>query len=155
VKVVFLDFDGVLNGLETREPPSPIHPELHLNPALVAHLNQLLARTRAVVVLSTSWRYRTDPEGRPLDLQAALTLAGFQGQILGATPDLRPAPHTDLFTPRAHEIRAWLDATPCHSFVILDDFADAAIEGHFIHVDRRRGLTNDNIDVAVRILNGA
>lgn len=36
--IVFLDFDGTLNGLETREPPSPIHPGLFLNPVLVAEV---------------------------------------------------------------------------------------------------------------------
>ena len=58
IKVVFLDFDGVLNSKEFFK--SPRHEESEagaLDPEAIARLNRLLAATGAVVVISSSWRH--------------------------------------------------------------------------------------------------
>lgn len=167
MKVLFLDFDGVLNGLETREPPSPIHAGLFLNPVLVERVNQIVERTGARVVLTTSWRTRRHVTGAPdahlsLDeLREALRLVGFRGEVIGATPDLaredsitRDGEAIPLWRcpPRHREIRAWIEQHKPDAYAILDDDPDAGIDGHFVHVDRRRGVQPKDVEAAVQIL---
>lgn len=170
MKVVFLDFDGTLNGLETREPPSPIHPGLFLSPALVERVNNICERTGAVVVVSASWRTRRHVVDAPdahlsLDeLREALWLAGLRIEIVGATPDLaredsigREGEAVKLWRcpPRRREIAAWLEQHKPDAYVILDDDRDAEIVSHFVHCDPRRGLSSEGVEVAVRILGEA
>ena len=70
MKILFLDFDGVLNCYDDiGRGPDPI------NPAAVARLNVIVARTGARIVITSSWRLRY-----PLDaLRARLAMAGFEG----------------------------------------------------------------------------
>lgn len=165
MKVIFLDFDGVLNGFDTNEPASPLHPHLHLNPVLMRRLNRIVKRTGAKVVLSTSWRTRhhhpgASAEHMTLDeLREALRLAGFVGEVIGVTPDLarldtigRTGDVLWRCPPRLKEIRAWLDAHPVSAFVVLDDDGGAELAGHFVHCSRRTGLTESDVEQAVRIL---
>ncbi len=167
MKVVFLDFDGVLNGLETREPPSPIHSGLFLNPVCVERVNQICQRTGAVVVLTTSWRTRRHvaggPGGHPSvgELREALPLAGARFEVVGVTPDLaredsiaRDGETVKLWRcpPRWKEIGARLQGQWPEMFVILDDDPEAAIGAHLVHVDKRRGLSDEDAERAVRFL---
>jgi hypothetical protein len=153
----FGDLDGVLNGSETREPPSLVHPGIFLNPERVARLNRICERTGAVVVLSTSWRHRLHDDGRPItldELRAAYAAAGFTGSIMGATPDLRPpgSPPKSVHTPRSDEIRAWVKEHRPAAFVVLDDYDDAGVDGRFVRTDPRCGLTDADVERAVDLL---
>lgn len=167
--VIFLDFDGVLNGLGTREKPSPVHQGLFLNPDRVTLVNQLCERTGAVVVVSSSWRTRRHVVGAPdaclsLDeLRAALAHAGFTGEVVDKTPDLarldsigRDGETVELWRcpPRRKEIAAWVEQHKPEAWVILDDDLDAGIQGHFVHIDKRCAITQKNVEDAVRILGG-
>ena len=170
MKAALIDFDGVLNGLETREPPSPIHKGLFLNPALVERVNTIVERTGAVVVLTTSWRTRRHVVGAPdahlsLDeLREALRLAGARFAVLDKTPDLaredsigRGDEAVALWRcpPRRREIAAWVEQHRPDAYAILDDDPEAGIDGHFVHVDRRRGVSAQDVERAVQILGGA
>lgn len=170
MKAALIDFDGVLNGLETREPPSPIHKGLFLNPALVERVNTIVERTSAVVVLTTSWRTRRHVVGAPdahlsLDeLREALRLAGARFAVLDKTPDLaredsigRDEVAVKLWRcpPRRKEIAAWVEQHRPDAYAILDDDPEAGIDGHFVHVDRRRGASAQDVERAVQILGGA
>src|SRR5207302_10224493 len=57
-KVIFLDIDGVLNCQRTS---NPRHLPYIVDDALLARFRQLVHRTDASVVLSSTWRY--DPAG--------------------------------------------------------------------------------------------
>jgi hypothetical protein len=150
--VVFLDFDGVLNGKDTREAPSPFHKGLFLNPECVERANRICERAGAVVVLTTSWRARTDETGCRVDVRAALRDAGFRGRVIGATPAFADWPTT--FTPRRNEIQRWLAEYGARAYVVLDDHDDASIFGQFVRCDTRVGLTDADVEAAIGILRG-
>ena len=92
MRVVFLDFDGVLNSqpflvTESVNGYETIGEASALDPANVEHLNAIVRETGAVVVISSSWRH-----GRKLsDLRTMLESRGFVGQVLGRTPDFVPS----------------------------------------------------------------
>lgn len=120
VKVIFLDFDGVVVCLPVEwdrlENGRGVHA---LNRAAVARLNDLVERTGAGVVVSSSWRLHQSVE----HLTGYLRRAGFRGQVLDKTPD-RHAWGAEEWQ-RGDEIMAWLKLNPqVTSYVALDDDFD-------------------------------
>ena len=72
----------------------------------------------------------------------------------------RKAADEGEYTCRAEEIRAWLKANPGYDekFVILDDRPTAVddtvfLKERFVFCDTERGLTDDDVDKAISILN--
>ncbi len=59
MRAIFLDIDGVLNFRFT---PNPRKLPYIADPILVGLLVQIVERTDAIVVMSSTWRY--DPAGR-------------------------------------------------------------------------------------------
>ncbi len=114
-KVVFLDFDFVLNNERTILEHGT---EAVFDPESVSALNELLRHSGALLVISSGWRVR-----RPLKQLANLMEAAgvLPGRVVGKTPWLN--------CERGLEIDAWLKGVPfpVASFVILDDMADMAM----------------------------
>jgi len=153
-KIIFLDFDGVLNSTRYHEKRGMLSfdekkQEVEwyaqgIDPEAVVLLNEIIERTGAKVVISSAWRC-----GTKLDfLRKVLELRGFKGEIVGKTPYF-------LGEPRCHEIREYFVTHIQHitpDYVILDDDYDAGIQGHFVMTDFRVGLTKKDVDKAVDIL---
>jgi hypothetical protein len=164
LKIVFLDFDGVLNShrffLEERA-RGVKDVTSHLDRAAVARLNLLCQRGEASVVISSSWRI-----GRTLSqLKDVLGEAGFTGTVIDATPAYgytnsassmqAEAKSIVLAYGRGLEIDGWL-ASSSHdvtAFVALDDDSDMAP-----HTDRHvktsfdEGLLDWHVDRALQVL---
>jgi hypothetical protein len=175
MKIVFLDFDGVLVSLRSLKARKPHHK----NPATedewikhkadreaVAALNYLLEQTGAKIVVSSSWR-RTKT---PLEsMRKVLGLWGVAGEVLGVTPysatekkivnDDGEEVTLYLGRERGHEIQAWLDdwnracRTYIESFIILDDEADMVhLEDRLVQSDFEQGFTQDLAQRAIALL---
>lgn len=151
MKVIFLDFDGVLNSVEwwRRRGADGMR---SLDPAAVGLVNQLVVRTDAKVVISSTWRLF------PKDVAVnTLKENGFVGEIIGQTPDgamMKGAIYGAV--QRGHEIQAWLATCPkVSSFVILDDDSDMAhLSDRLVLTSHAVGLTQANVDSAVLLLGG-
>lgn len=160
MKVIFLDFDGVLNHqafyVERQEKKEPKleYPYSEIDPKCVSNLNMLIADTGAKVVISSTWRnsgleYCKD----------VLEYHGFKGEIIGVTPNLRGE---DCL--RGNEILKWTktnrelvgDYYNFTEYVILDDDSDMLYwqRNNFLLIDRYVGLTLGNVFQAKKILNG-
>lgn len=148
MKVVFLDFDGVLNSVRwyqtgMKESQCALYYAKKIDPAAVGLLNQLVDRTGASVVISSTWRRFADDVA-----VRTLRARGFMGQIIGKTPELS--------TFRGLEIQSWLSTppVPVESFVILDD------ENDMVHLEHRLvqtsfqlgGLQDVHVERAIQIL---
>ena len=108
MRVIFLDFDGVLAPIRCWDRYGD------LEPACLQVLNEIVARGHADVVVSSTWRH-----GKTIaELQAMLDSEGFAGRVLDKTPT--GAPGAD----RGEEIAAWLAAHAVEGYVIIDDHAD-------------------------------
>ena len=142
LKVVFLDIDGVLvtygddavdyNGIDM-----PFH-----RPC-VECINNLVARTRCKIVISSAWRLT-----QRLSLPAIFREEGIIGEIIGVTPALGN---------RGQEIAAWLNGASGRvtSFVIIDD-VDLGISilfpDRFVKTRGRIGFNPKALTDARRIL---
>ena len=134
MKVIFLDFDGVLSADSFRFAADfnvlPTNKELTIlqnnndidlkdlrwiNRKHVKFLNKIIAATDAKVVVTSDWRITSSIN----KLQIILNHCGFNGQVIGKTPS--------LMAPRGLEIQDWIDNNgPIDSFVIIDDRDDMA-----------------------------
>ena len=161
MKVIFLDFDGVLNGADwlrktqngNVDPAGYAH---YINnpcdPELVSRLNRIVATTNAKIVISSSWRI-----GYTLAaLRGFLKKAGFEHphSIYDRTPRLNGADDQ-----RGDEIQAWLDRyieTEKHhveTYVILDDDSDMKHLKHkLVQTNTLVGLQDEHVDRAIAIL---
>ena len=150
-RVVFLDFDGVLNNrqfidaLKADEEDDYAWRLSMIDPAAVTLLNGFVEEANASIVISSSWR-----NGQNLqELKGMLNKKGLKNpnRVIGETPHIHGGP-------RGKEIQAWLDSNKDYnSFVILDDNDDMDGLLHcFVKTDPREGLTAHSVEYALAIL---
>ena len=125
MKVIFLDIDGVLNTSHTVNPRKLPYV---VEKKLVKRLKGILAKSRAKVVLSSTWRY--DPAG--------LFSATYHGiPYFDCIPDMPRRARRD-------EILAWLKKHPRVSrFAVLDDDDDELDGMPLFQPDPGIGLTSN------------
>lgn len=143
MKVIFLDFDGVINNYE-EEP---------INMKCLLILKEIIKVTGAKVVVTSSNKYSFQDYGKPYfesncynNYVKKLNDEGIY--IYDFTPSIG---HN-----REKEIQVYLELHPeINEFLILDDdyFFDRW-NGHQIYVDLDCGITCDDIKTSIDILNG-
>lgn len=156
MKALFLDIDGVIatptsmrnnrrRGLEPHE--------YRYDSMSLMYVGQLVARTGATVVLSSTWREDLD------------TNDPYLGAIMGNLCDQLAqvgAPIADV-TPkvlggdRSAEVAAWLDDHPCEAWVIIDDRArfdqrPDVCDGHLVIIEDSEGIRHQHFVRALEIL---
>lgn len=163
-RLIFLDFDGVLNHATWRprhadpaidlvtSDPSERYALRSLDPAAVQVLEQIVTQLDARVVISSSWRL----DWSVPKLNWFLQYHGFTHAILGTTPDATrwntgASPRT-----RGAEIAAWLAALAVPAeYVILDDELVTGHGDRLYRLDPEVGLREADIDaIAARITAG-
>jgi hypothetical protein len=153
MKVVFLDFDGVLNSKNWRNiPRSQKEIDRDLDPAAIALLNDLLEVSGANVVISSSWRWSCR---LPSIVEDMMTL-GFKypERVIGFTPYLNRY-NSGLKHPmtRGEEVALWLKQVPVEAFVILDDRPEFDnLKDNLVLTDREHGLQKEHVEHAMEIL---
>jgi len=158
MKVIFLDIDGVLNSHESyvRHCKETFHD--NPDPEHIKHLNRIVEKTGAKVVISSTWRLGI----HSLGIWRLLDAFGFKGEVIGQTP--RRAGSI-----RGVEIGDWIDkhnkgedlfmqvdkeVDPVESFVILDDDSDMGeLLPFLVQPKIDNGLTSEDADRAIEILN--
>jgi histidinol phosphatase-like enzyme len=158
-KLIFLDFDGVLNSQLWYVRTKGSREQDDLDTEAIGFLNTLIKKTGAKVVVSSTWRI-----GRTVDeLQEILNRNGFTGEVLDKTKDLRIGEDGDCIL-RGNEILQWIKSHPEHvnvgywdykNYVIFDDDTDMLYwqRNNFIKTNPYVGLTPSDIYNAEKILN--
>jgi hypothetical protein len=162
MKVVFLDFDGVLNSEDwyTDRP----HPNLMFNPMAIDLVNVIADRFAGdlAFVISSSWRILgRDPDR---DERSSLNycrgvLDGyrFHGRVFDATPTSgecgragKPLPGPE----RGHEIQRWLDGHPeVATYVIIDDSDDMVhLTPRLVRTEWKLGITEADVKRVIEML---
>lgn len=140
LRVVFLDVDGVLNS---------VRDYYSIDLATDSHfvlLKELVDRTGAKIVLSSSWRM-----GLSIRDGLVQRLAEYGLEIYDTTPVLYFEGRK-----RGDEIRAWLNEhEEVTNFVILDDESDMCefTKTNLVKTNTNFGLKSIHIEKAVKILN--
>ena len=165
-KIIFLDIDGVL-----ATPDYLKDGNWALNPKKQELLSEILNKTGAKIVLSSSWRLHTIEETKAyMKEQGFLFVDDIIGITIRAYHYIDKSSKIHLSIPRGVEIQQWID-THIHSdngknwerkklgvdyqYVILDDDSDMLFNqrNNFIQTDSHLGLTLGKMHAAIQILN--
>ncbi|MBR6568564.1 MAG: hypothetical protein IKK60_07930 [Clostridia bacterium] len=151
MKVIFLDFDGVLNSDKYIRECG--HTGVVIDPEKMEYLKEIVDLTDAKIVLTTSWREHWDKNPDECDDTGKLInsiFAHYGLEIYDKTPVIRPD--------REKEIKKWLEDNPeTVNFVVLDDMRLEAdfLTGHIIKTSAfRDALKEKDVKEAIRILKG-
>jgi hypothetical protein len=156
MKVIFLDIDGVLNYTQwyvsDRNPGNLNGEEGDIDPLCAERINNICQVTDAKIVLSSDWRISW-----PYCIDR-LEKGGIKnGLVIDKTPEhMWNEFASEEYKSRGSEIDDWLSKHPeCDRYVILDDRKDFTEEQqpNFIHVNSMRGLDDDDVNFAIKILN--
>lgn len=158
-KLIFLDIDGVLNSQLWYVRTKGSRERDDLDREAIGFLNNLIKKTDAKVVVTSTWRLGRTVE----ELQEILTRNGFVGEVIDKTKDIRYGEDGDCVL-RGNEILQWMKSHPeilgCYypdykHYVIFDDDSDMLYwqRNNFIQTDPYVGLTPTNTYKAEKILN--
>ncbi len=160
MKVIFLDIDGVLNTTQTF---IDIYEEYHqtkkrrveIDLERVKLLKEIVEKTSAVIVMSSSWRFY----GKMIDgvllpihqkLEDLIQIFYFYGlSIYDITP-------SDKNGVRQKEIKEWLQNKKVESFIILDDDSydlQDFVGQELIQTNVTNGLCPYHVEEAIKRLN--
>ena len=160
MKLVFLDFDGVLNSFDKHIDADVKHcdwnPEtltafgisLEIHTEFVERVNRITDATGALIVVSSSWRigYLADWA----DVVIHLHNCGLKGFIVGRTP------RGEHLNTRGREIEAWFEEHPdekVEAFIVLDDNDKMeSLADNWILTDHTKGLQDEHVKRAIEIL---
>jgi hypothetical protein len=140
-KLIFLDFDGVLNSDLS---VSQLGTRYKFWPQSVQALNQLLSESGALIVISSTWREHWTLKENAASLEQAGLLPG---RVVGKT--------SVSGGERGIEIDSWLKSVPyvVESFVILDDKDDMAMHRQrLVRVDPKIGFGVQEARQAIELL---
>jgi hypothetical protein len=145
MKVIFLDFDGVIT----------IPPKWHIRSEKLKWIKKIVDETGAKIVVSSSWRCTTVEKtkeiilDRPKRCPVSNMLKWFVDNLYDVTHTYR--------SPRGAEIKDWLDEHPeVENYVIIDDDGDMLDEQlyHFVQTCYEHGIGESEAIYAIKILNG-
>ncbi len=163
-KVVFLDIDGVLNTkwwytqMDRNTPKDKYG--YAFDPNAVSNLKKIIDETGADIVISSSWKSFGISE-----LEDMWQDRGLPGKLIGITPNTvsdemllnADLDHMELFSIRGTEIKEWLTKHGKHvsHYAIIDDMDNMLTEQrlHFVKTDPEIGITVDDAEKAIMILN--
>jgi len=150
MKLVFLDFDGVLNSsgflYGSGEPFSTTSADEKIDPEAVRRLNEITDRTGASIVVSSAWRIGK----RVADLRGLLHRHGVTGQVVGATPTGGRTRGDQIAESLEYQQRL---GRVIESFVILDDDRDMGpLTDALVKTTQARGLQDEHVAQAIEIL---
>lgn len=159
LKLIFLDFDGVLNSSKyfsskkfKEEYCLFNQPFVHIDPKKIKLLNKLIDISGASVVVSSAWRIQRSVE----ELNYILKMRGAKFELIDSTP-IHDQEHLFKIPVRGLEIQEYLDKIIIKpsNFVILDDCDNMAhLLPFLVQTDYRIGLTLNDVKKAVKLLGG-
>ena len=151
MKVIFLDFDGVLNNTGYRNSAKDYYEDF-IDESRIPLLKYIVDSTGAVIVLTTTWRHYWSEDETDTSLATSKINAIFNKY------GLKIHSKTGSFhEQRDYEIRMFLCCNDVDNYVIVDDvdFGWSEINrGKFVKTDDSKlGLDECSAAEAIRILN--
>ena len=169
-KVIFLDIDGVLNSSRT------LYESISLEDDLILNLKEIVNKTKAKIILSSSWRLSTEAVATLIDKldKFGLAISGmtYDGvdldwlekyefdatkKYLDTKFDYDENRQIKITHDRGAEIFKWLHDHDDCAYVILDDDIED-IKPYFnesviVKTSYKTGLTKEDVKKAIQILN--
>lgn len=155
MKYVFLDIDGVFNTedyLKKVKSTLENYPKCMFDPQLVSNFNEIIDKTNAKIILSSSWRIGMSDQ-QVIEL---FSTVGIKGAFECSTPDLSFYYKGKLlYSPRGAEIQYVIDNLQIDDkdYVIIDDCNDMLLTQKDNFFCTSEGLTKEIVDKIINFLN--
>lgn len=157
MKIICLDIDGVLNTFFTKE---RIEGYIFVEPAKIELLKQLIDRTDAKVLLTSTWRHGWRDLERNVESVDKLLYVALSDKLLEFGVELFDyTPITNgSIDRRGEEIAMWMEnwkGEPVESMVLLDDLNGVYLRPYshrLVRTSAQHGLTQKHVDMAVKVL---
>ena len=169
-KVIFLDVDGVLNSDRT------LYEDISLEDDLILNLKEIVDKTEAKIILSSSWRLSTEAIAKLMDKldKFGLAISGMTcdsvdldwlkkykfdttKKYLDTKFDYDENKQIKITHDRGAEIFKWLHDHDDCAYVILDDEIEDIKpylnESAIVKTSYKTGLTKEDVKKAIQILN--
>ena len=158
MKVIFLDFDGVITTLKSK---------YKLDPDKMALIGRILDATGAKIVISSSWRrYSLEDTIKDITDTSKHNVGDnpfpYPDAVVGVTERMYSFsyPNNDrhFCLPRGVEIQHYIDThKEVEQYVILDDDCDMLLcqADNFIRTDTYEGISELDVEKAIVILNNS
>lgn len=144
MKILFLDFDGVITTYESR---------WKIDESKVKLVNKIVLETDAKIVVTSSWKigYRIVDEFKKEIINKYNNqewIKPFVDNIYDLTDSKGEW--------RGDEIHRWLEDKEVESYVIIDDDSDFREDQlfNFVQTDSYEGITEREVKLCINILNG-
>lgn len=135
--IIFLDVDGVLNNQKTMTCGEMLEDKC------IIRLKTILDNTNTKIVLSSSWRLRSDSHIKLL--RESFSKCGINPNII--------IDKTIQLTNRNDEILHWVNSHDVNKWVAIDDYPLKFNSDHFVQTDFIPGLTDKNVEQVIKIFN--
>ena len=150
MKVIFLDFDGVICTRRQALASGERGVISGLDPVALGFLNRICRDYKIQIVISSTWRMCGKKTRR--SFYELFACAGYV--------DLGRAIHKDWRTPnlpdatRGHEIEIWLSDNECDDYVILDDDSDMLDyqKPRMVTTDSHNGMLFEHYEKTMELL---
>lgn len=148
MKVIFLDFDGVITTPGSK---------WNISIELVKRVKMICDKTDAKLVISSTWQHGNSAKEW---LEESVLMKSYKGWLkkffIDYTYDVTGRHAYNGSTARGAEIKAWLIKHPeVDNYVIIDDEDDMLDEQlfHFVHTDWVFGIQDREVTLAIDVLN--
>ncbi|GIM62127.1 HAD domain-containing protein [Capnocytophaga canis] len=164
-KIIFLDFDGVLNSGDNSRALSRLSFDdpaitntfiagFEFDERCVRWLTYIINSTGAKIVVSSSWRLNYTLE----EMRAIWKHFNLPGELIGYTPFIDNE-FAEIFdgaeikpVERGKEIEMWLNRNKTDKYCIIDDDFDMLPNQIFVQTDPEFGLTYETAKLVVEYL---
>lgn len=147
MKLLFLDFDGVLNSDYWFQSKQYRMQKDDFDPKLIDRINEIVKITGAKVIISSSWKSAYSVS----ELDEMLKTRGAKFKVEDKTP------RTNFnMTNRGIEIESYINSLSelPESIVIIDDVNNmGTLSPYLILTDERYGITKNDVKSAIEMLN--
>lgn len=148
MKIVFLDIDGVMNHRNYMV-RSRMHNLQEFCPVAVRNLREIIKKTGAKIVVSSTWR-----KGGWMELKRIMSCYDLDTYLFGMTPVFEEQIRGNEIEYYIHRYQIHHKDDPIESFVILDDDKDMGdLLIYLIHCKEYIGLTDERREEAILRLN--
>lgn len=154
MKVIFLDIDGVLNCVETKEKCKAY---VGIDDKMVSWLKRIVEATGAQIVLSSSWKHDWEPINKEAQNEFGFYVDRALKKHSLTAIDKTYESNSEH---RGEGIIQWVRTHEVDSFIILDDewfdFKELGLQSRIIKTefyDENGGLTDDHVELAIELLN--
>lgn len=154
MKIIFLDIDGVLNFNGCRDLVGGVY---FVNDDKIRLLKQIIDKTDAKIVLSSTWRLGWFDRDNHIKSEIAVDFIKLETKLKEFNIEFLSRTPITYERHRGTEIDMWLkkwSGELIESFVILDDDIDMSpYMDKLVHTSWKTGLCKKDVDLAIKILN--